>query len=123
MSVAMVFRVSASRISRATNNSMALAKEITPTTARTRSTKNLSTTTPIETMELLPTRILRLLHRKTKLESMINQVLEGRQKMTVDFNGKLDVVYTNWNIKFEALKNHVKKLETQVIQINDAVRR
>ena len=51
---------------------------------------------------------------------MIDQVLKGQQKMRADFNGKLDVVYTELNNKFEALNTHVKKLETQIIQPKEA---
>lgn len=43
--------------------------------------------------------------------------------MTVDFNGRIYVVYTNLNIKFEALSTNVKKLETQVVQTTEAVQR
>lgn len=43
--------------------------------------------------------------------------------MTVDFNGKIDSVYTNLNTKFETLSTHVKKMEMQVVQTGDAVRR
>lgn len=54
---------------------------------------------------------------------MIDQVLEVQQKMTVDFNGKFDDVYTNPNNKFQVLNIHVNKLETEVVQTNDIVRR
>ena len=43
--------------------------------------------------------------------------------MTVDFNGKIDSVYTNLNTKFETLSTHVKKKEMQVVQIGDAIRK
>ena len=43
--------------------------------------------------------------------------------MTVDFNGKIDSVYTNLNTKFETLSTHVKKLKMQVVQTGDAVKR
>ena len=43
--------------------------------------------------------------------------------MTVDFNGKIDSVYTNLNTKFETLSSHVKKMEIQVVQTGDAIRR
>ena len=43
--------------------------------------------------------------------------------MTVDFNGKIDSVYTNLNTKFETLSTHVKKLEMQVVQTGEAVKR
>ena len=40
---------------------------------------------------------------------MLDQVLE-EQKLTVDFSGKIDVVYTNLIETFEAPSTHVKKL-------------
>ena len=50
------------------------------------------------------------------MEKMVDQVLEGQQKLRVDFNGKINVVYTNLNTKFEPLSTHLKKLETQMVQ-------
>jgi len=41
----------------------------------------------------------------------------------VNVNGKIDVVYTELNAKFETLNTHVKKLETQVVQKGDTVKR
>ena len=41
----------------------------------------------------------------------------------VNFNPKIDVVYTKMNTKFETLNTHVKKLETQVVQIEEAVKK
>ena len=43
--------------------------------------------------------------------------------MTVDFSGKIDSPYTNLNTKFETLSTHVKKLEMQVVQTGEAVKR
>ena len=43
--------------------------------------------------------------------------------MRVDFNGKIDYVYTNLNTKFETLSTQVKKLEMQVLQTGEAVKR
>ena len=43
--------------------------------------------------------------------------------MIVDFHGKIDYVYTNLHPKFETLSTHVKKLEMQVVQTGDAVKR
>ena len=54
---------------------------------------------------------------------MLDRVLETQQRMTVDFNGKIDFVYTNLNTKFETLSTHVKKLEMQVVQTGEAVKR
>ena len=54
---------------------------------------------------------------------MNDQVLEGHENMVVNFNGKIDVVYTNLNGKFDTLNTQVKKLETQVAQNTEAVRK
>ncbi|KAF8095175.1 hypothetical protein N665_0339s0045 [Sinapis alba] len=43
--------------------------------------------------------------------------------MTVDFNGQIDGLYLNLKTKFEILKTHVKKLENQVMQISETIRR
>ena len=42
--------------------------------------------------------------------------------MTVDFNGKIESVYTNLNTKFETLSTDVKKLEMKVVQTGEAVK-
>uniref|UniRef100_A0A0D3A4D2 Aspartic peptidase DDI1-type domain-containing protein n=1 Tax=Brassica oleracea var. oleracea TaxID=109376 RepID=A0A0D3A4D2_BRAOL len=57
------------------------------------------------------------------IEEILDRVLEAQQRMTVDFNGKIDYVYTNLNTKFETLSSHVKKMEIQVVQTGDAIRR
>ena len=54
---------------------------------------------------------------------MIDQVLEGLEKIVVNFNGKIYVVYNNLNGKFDTLNTQVKKLETQVAQNTEAVRK
>ena len=54
--------------------------------------------------------------QESKIEAMIDKVLEGQQSMTVDFNGKIDSVYTNLSTKFETLSTHVKMLEMQAVQ-------
>ena len=54
---------------------------------------------------------------------MLDRVLEGQQRMIVDFNGKIDFVYTNLNKKFKTLSSHVKKLEMQVVQTREATTR
>ncbi|KAF8109266.1 hypothetical protein N665_0099s0017 [Sinapis alba] len=53
---------------------------------------------------------------------MVDRVLEGQQKMTVDFNGKIDGLYLNLNTKFENLNTHVNKLENQVIKTSETIR-
>ena len=54
---------------------------------------------------------------------MLDLVLEDQQKVTMDFNGNIDDVYTNLNTKFEALSTHAKKLETQMVQIGEVVKK
>ena len=53
--------------------------------------------------------------QESKIEAMLDRVLEGQQSMTVDFKGKINSVYNNLNTKFETLSTHVKKLEMQVV--------
>ena len=50
--------------------------------------------------------------RESKIEAMIDQVLEGQQKLMVNVNGKIYAVYTELNAKLKTLNTHVKKLET-----------
>ena len=54
---------------------------------------------------------------------MLERVLETQQRMIVDFNGKIDSIYTNLYTKFDNLSTHVKKLETQVVQTGEALKR
>ncbi|XP_024014491.1 uncharacterized protein LOC112088442 [Eutrema salsugineum] len=58
-----------------------------------------------------------------EMKSMLEQILEGQQKITVDFNGKIDALYLDLNGKFEARNTHVKKLDIQVAQTAEAVKR
>ncbi|XP_024004828.1 uncharacterized protein LOC112081984 [Eutrema salsugineum] len=58
-----------------------------------------------------------------EVKSMLEQILEGQQKMTVDFNGKIDALYLDLNGKIEVLNTHVKKLDTQVAQTAEYVKR
>ncbi|KAL1213772.1 hypothetical protein V5N11_009953 [Cardamine amara subsp. amara] len=60
---------------------------------------------------------------QNEMKAMLEQILEGQQKITVDFNGKIDVMYTNLNGKLEALNTHVKNLDTQVAQTAGAMKR
>ena len=61
--------------------------------------------------------------RESKIEAMIDQVFEGQQKLMVNVNEKIYVVYTELNTKFETLNTHVQKLDTQVVQRGDDVKR
>ena len=61
--------------------------------------------------------------RENKIESMLDQVLEGHQKLMVNFNEKIDAVYTELNSKFESLNTHLRKLETQVVPTGETIKR
>ena len=54
---------------------------------------------------------------------MLDRVLLGQQQITVDFNGKIDSAYNNLNTKIETLRTQVRKLETQVIQTGETIKR
>ncbi|XP_024015882.1 uncharacterized protein LOC112089136 [Eutrema salsugineum] len=54
---------------------------------------------------------------------MLEQILEGQKKLTVDFNGKIDALYLDLNGKIEALNTHIKQLDTQVAQTAGSVKR
>ena len=54
--------------------------------------------------------------QENKIEEMLDRVLKGHQRMTVDFNGKIDSIYTNLNTTFETLSTHVKKLEMRLFR-------
>ena len=43
--------------------------------------------------------------------------------MMVNFNGKIVVVYSELNTKFESLNTYVWKLETQVVKTADTIKR
>ncbi|XP_024007310.1 uncharacterized protein LOC112083512 [Eutrema salsugineum] len=53
----------------------------------------------------------------------LEQILEGQQKLTVDFNGNMDALYLDLNGKIEVLNTHVKQLDTQVAQTAGSVKR
>ena len=48
---------------------------------------------------------------KSKIEYMLEQILEGQSKLVVEFNGKFVVVYTYLNGKIENQSSHMKKLD------------
>ncbi|KAG7603809.1 hypothetical protein ISN45_At05g027770 [Arabidopsis thaliana x Arabidopsis arenosa] len=50
---------------------------------------------------------------ETRMESMLEQILESQTKLVVEFNGKFDAVYTDLNGKIDNLSSHLKKLDVQ----------
>ncbi|WZY77777.1 hypothetical protein YC2023_024161 [Brassica napus] len=61
--------------------------------------------------------------QESKIEEMLDRVLLGQQQITVDFNGKIDSAYNNLNTKIETLGTQVRKIETQVIQTRETMKR
>lgn len=53
--------------------------------------------------------------QESKIEAMLDRVLEGQQQLTVDFNGKIDSAYNNLNTRIETLGTQVRKLGMQVV--------
>lgn len=58
-----------------------------------------------------------------KMESMLNQIIANHHQSTKDFNAKAEGIYMDLNGKIETLNLHVKKIEVQVVQTGDAVKR
>ena len=54
---------------------------------------------------------------------MLDRVLKGQQQLTVDLNGKIDSAYNSLNTRIETLGTQVRKLEMQVVQTGDTVKR
>ncbi|KAF3584544.1 hypothetical protein F2Q69_00030001 [Brassica cretica] len=61
--------------------------------------------------------------QESKIVAMLDIVLEGQQQLTVNFNGKIDSAYNSLNTRIETLGTHVRKLEMQVVQTGDTVKR
>lgn len=62
---------------------------------------------------------------KSSIESVLDHIyhiLEGQQKLSVEFNKKFNFVYTELNGKFEALNIHVKNLDIQIQQTIEVVK-
>ena len=57
------------------------------------------------------------------MESMLEQILESQTKLVVEFNGKFDAVYIDLNGKIDNLSSHLKKLDVQVAQTTQSIKR
>ena len=49
--------------------------------------------------------------QESKIEAMLDRVLEGQQSMTVDFNGNIDSVNNNLNTKFEIVGTEIRTVD------------
>ncbi|XP_023633336.1 uncharacterized protein LOC111828970 [Capsella rubella] len=59
----------------------------------------------------------------TEMKSMLEQILVVQQNITVDFNGKMDALYTYLNGKIEALSTFTNKLDVKVAQTTRTVKK
>ena len=57
------------------------------------------------------------------VEFIMGKVLKGQQKMSANFDVRLDSMYSNLNEKFEGVSAHLKKLDIQVAHYDGLVRR
>lgn len=57
------------------------------------------------------------------MKYIMDQILEGHHKQTMELNRKMDSMYANMNGKFEAFNSHVKILDIQVAQTVESVKR
>ncbi|KAF3508079.1 hypothetical protein F2Q69_00007393 [Brassica cretica] len=58
-----------------------------------------------------------------RVEFIMGKVLKGQQKMSANFDVRLDSMYSNLNEKFEGVSAHLKKLDSQVAHYDGLVRR
>ena len=54
---------------------------------------------------------------------MLEQILEGQSKLVVEFNGKFDDIYTDLYGKIDNLISHMKKINVQVAQTSQSIKR
>jgi len=54
---------------------------------------------------------------------MLAQIVESQTKLVVEFNSKFDDVYTDLNGKIDNLSSHLTKLDVQVAQTAQSIKR
>ena len=57
------------------------------------------------------------------MKSMLEQIFESQTKPVVEANVKFDAVYTDLNRKIANLSSHMKKLDVQVAQTTQSIKR
>ncbi|KAF2556745.1 hypothetical protein F2Q68_00015935 [Brassica cretica] len=53
----------------------------------------------------------------------INQAFTGNHKLATDLNGKINIIYTELMRKFDALSEHIKRLDSQVAENATGIKR
>ncbi|KAF3550523.1 hypothetical protein DY000_02008124 [Brassica cretica] len=61
--------------------------------------------------------------RRGRVKFWLNQAFMGNCKMATDLNGKRDIIYIELMRKFDALSEHIKRLDSQVAENATAIRR
>ena len=61
--------------------------------------------------------------RRGKAKFRLNQAFTVNRKVATDLNGKIDIVYSELVRKFDALSEHIKRLDGQVTENATAIKR
>ena len=60
--------------------------------------------------------------RRGREKFRLNQAFTGNHKMATDLNGKIHIIYSELMRKFDALSEHIKKLDGQVAENATAIK-
>ncbi|KAF3594256.1 hypothetical protein DY000_02021273 [Brassica cretica] len=61
--------------------------------------------------------------RRGRAKFRLNQAFTGNRKLATDLNGKIDIMYSELMRKFDALSEHIKRLDGQVAENATAIKR
>ena len=61
--------------------------------------------------------------RRGRAKFMLNQAFTGNRKLATDLNGKIDIMFGELMRKFDALSEHIKRLDGQVTENATAIKR
>ncbi|KAF3554676.1 hypothetical protein F2Q69_00012860 [Brassica cretica] len=61
--------------------------------------------------------------RRGRANFRLNQAFTGNQKMATDLNGKIDMIYSELMRKFDALSEHIERLDGQLAENATAIKR
>ncbi|KAF2533257.1 hypothetical protein F2Q70_00029909 [Brassica cretica] len=61
--------------------------------------------------------------RRGRAKFRLNQAFTGNRKLATDLNGKIDIMFSELMRKFDALSEHIKRLDGQVAENATAIKR
>ncbi|KAF3566017.1 hypothetical protein DY000_02016617 [Brassica cretica] len=61
--------------------------------------------------------------RRGREKFRLNQAFRGNRKMATDLNGKINIIYSELMRKFDALSEHIKRLDSQVAENATTIKR